>query len=147
MHRLDAADLRTLKVRPHVRRLVECAWRLGGEKHLEELRLRRWAHALGFRGHCFTKSRRYSTTFTGCARRATSTPAPRASAVNRATHGAGPSSEGASVNTVAGPTPAPATRRRAMPGSPKPARHGQPNADGSRVRSFAPSPAGAGAER
>jgi hypothetical protein len=28
------------------------------------LRLRRWAHALGFRGHCFTKSRRYSTTFT-----------------------------------------------------------------------------------
>ena len=29
-----------------------------------ELRLRRWAHQLGFRGHCFTKSRRYSTTFT-----------------------------------------------------------------------------------
>ena len=27
-------------------------------------KLRRWAHSLGFRGHCFTKSRRYSTTFT-----------------------------------------------------------------------------------
>ena len=64
MHPLDAADLPRLKVRPHARRLVECAWRLGGEPHLEQLRLRRWAHALGFRGHCFTKSRRYSTTFT-----------------------------------------------------------------------------------
>ena len=32
--------------------------------HLQALRLRRWAHQLGFRGHCFTKSRRYSTTFT-----------------------------------------------------------------------------------
>ena len=31
---------------------------------LHPLRLRRWAHSLGFRGHCFTKSRRYSTTFT-----------------------------------------------------------------------------------
>ncbi|GGL09790.1 replication initiator [Mangrovihabitans endophyticus] len=26
-------------------------------------RMRRWAHMLGFGGHCFTKSRRYSTTF------------------------------------------------------------------------------------
>jgi len=64
MYRLDASDLRNLKVRPHVRALVECAWGLGGERHLDGLRLRRWAHALGFRGHCFTKSRRYSTTFT-----------------------------------------------------------------------------------
>ena len=51
-------------MRPHVRRYVECAWRLGRYPHLHELRLRRWAHQLGFRGHCFTKSRRYSTTFT-----------------------------------------------------------------------------------
>jgi hypothetical protein len=64
MHPLEATDLPHLKMRPHARRLVECAWRLGGEAHLEQLRLRRWAHALGFRGHCFTKSRRYSTTFT-----------------------------------------------------------------------------------
>jgi hypothetical protein len=64
MHRLDASDLHTLRVRPHAKRLILCAWRLGGMRHLEELRLRRWAHALGFRGHCFTKSRRYSTTFT-----------------------------------------------------------------------------------
>jgi hypothetical protein len=64
MYRLEHGDIERLKVRPHVRRLVECAWRLGGYRHLEPLRLRRWAHQLGFRGHCFTKSRRYSTTFT-----------------------------------------------------------------------------------
>jgi hypothetical protein len=63
MHQLEANELPNLKVRPHVRRLVECAWRLGTQEHLAGLRLRRWAHALGFRGHCFTKSRRYSTTF------------------------------------------------------------------------------------
>jgi hypothetical protein len=64
MYRLDAMDVERLKVRPHVRRYVECAWRLGGYRHLRALKLRRWAHSLGFRGHCFTKSRRYSTTFT-----------------------------------------------------------------------------------
>jgi hypothetical protein len=68
MHRLEESDLRSLRVRPHVRRLVECAWRLGGDEQLEQLRLRGWAHALGFRGHCFTKSRRYSTTFTALRR-------------------------------------------------------------------------------
>ncbi len=68
MYRLDAMDVERLKVRPHVRRYVECAWRLGGYRHLRALRLRRWAHALGFRGHCFTKSRRYSTTFTALRR-------------------------------------------------------------------------------
>ena len=64
MYRLEQSDLEHLKVRPHIRRYVECAWRLGRYPHLHELRLRRWAHQLGFRGHCFTKSRRYSTTFT-----------------------------------------------------------------------------------
>ena len=64
MYRLSASDLVNLRVRPHVRRLVECAWELAREPELRPLRLRRWAHALGFRGHCFTKSRRYSTTFT-----------------------------------------------------------------------------------
>jgi hypothetical protein len=68
-HRLAAADLHRLRVRPHVERMVRCAWELATEPHLRELRLRRWAHALAFRGHCFTKSRRYSTTF-GTLRRA-----------------------------------------------------------------------------
>ena len=40
------------------------AWALGGRPELEGLRLRAWAHMLGFGGHWSTKSRRYSTTFT-----------------------------------------------------------------------------------
>ena len=66
--RVGARDLPGLRVRDHVRRYVGCAWRLGGEPHLHALRLRRWAHTLGFRGHCFTKSRRYSATFTALRR-------------------------------------------------------------------------------
>jgi len=42
---------------------VQTAWRLGGSDDLAHLRLRPWAHCLGFRGHWLTKSRAYSTTF------------------------------------------------------------------------------------
>ncbi|GGJ38593.1 replication initiator [Streptomyces brasiliensis] len=38
-------------------------WRLGGLVELERLRMRTWAHSLGYRGHILTKSRRYSTTY------------------------------------------------------------------------------------
>jgi hypothetical protein len=48
----------------HARRLVETCWQLGGLPGLEALKLRRWAHMLGFRGHFATKSRSYSVTFT-----------------------------------------------------------------------------------
>jgi hypothetical protein len=68
LYRLEERDLEGLRVRPHVRRLVQCAWELAAEPEFRTLRLRRWAHALGFRGHCFTKSRRYSTTFTALRR-------------------------------------------------------------------------------
>lgn len=50
-------------VSPHLARLVRTAWTLGGRPELENLRLRPWAHTLGFRGHWLTKSRAYSTTF------------------------------------------------------------------------------------
>jgi hypothetical protein len=43
---------------------VRAAWALGSRPELEGLRLRAWAHMLGFRGHWSTKSRRYSTTMT-----------------------------------------------------------------------------------
>ena len=63
--RLDADDLDHLAQLPdHVAELVRAAWELGGHPELEGLRLRPWAHMLGFRGHWSTKSRRYSTTFT-----------------------------------------------------------------------------------
>src|SRR3954449_2435818 len=68
LYRLEPGDIERLRVRPHVRRFVECAWGLATRRELSEFRLRRWGHQLGFRGHCFTKSRRYSTTFTALRR-------------------------------------------------------------------------------
>jgi hypothetical protein len=63
--RLHDGDLERLNDLPaHVAELVRASWELGGRRELEGLRLRAWAHMLGFRGHWSTKSRRYSTTFT-----------------------------------------------------------------------------------
>jgi hypothetical protein len=55
-------ELRDLQCREHARRHIETAWRLGACSDVDGKRLRRWAHQLGYGGHCFTKSRRYSTT-------------------------------------------------------------------------------------
>jgi hypothetical protein len=46
----------------HAGRLIEAAWTLGLDR--EYRGLRRWAHTLGYGGHFFTKSRRYTGTFT-----------------------------------------------------------------------------------
>jgi hypothetical protein len=63
--RLTADDLDCLdKLPAHVAKLVQAAWELGGCPKFDGLRLRAWAHMLGFGGHWSTKSRRYSTTFT-----------------------------------------------------------------------------------
>src|SRR5215208_2368022 len=68
--RLTDDDLDHLgKLPAHVGELVRASWELGGRPELEGLRLRAWAHMLGFGGHWSTKSRRYSTTF-GVLRRA-----------------------------------------------------------------------------
>lgn len=56
-------DIRAAVVTSHVRALIATCWRLGGLLELEHLRLRSWAHSLGYRGHILTKSRRYSTTY------------------------------------------------------------------------------------
>src|SRR4029453_5037201 len=62
--RLGAEDLDHLDQLPaHVADLVRAAWELGGRPELDSLRLRAWAHMLGFRGHWPTKSRRYPPTF------------------------------------------------------------------------------------
>lgn len=57
-------EIRTAPVSTHLRALMATCWRLGGLPELEHLRLRPWAHSLGYRGHILTKSRRYSTTYT-----------------------------------------------------------------------------------
>jgi hypothetical protein len=48
----------------HTQAMIFACWTLGAEPELEPLRLRPWAHMLGFRGHYSTRSRCYSTTLT-----------------------------------------------------------------------------------
>jgi hypothetical protein len=63
------AGLEGLDLPAHVAELVRACWELGGRPALVGLRLRKWAHMLGFGGHFSSKSRRYSTTL-GALRRA-----------------------------------------------------------------------------
>ncbi|SNX62895.1 hypothetical protein SAMN06272735_4687 [Streptomyces sp. TLI_55] len=56
------AELAQARITDHARRMIRTAWALGARRELAGLRLRAWAHMLGFRGHFSTKSRRYSTT-------------------------------------------------------------------------------------
>ncbi|KAK1180891.1 replication initiation protein [Streptomyces sp. NBS 14/10] len=51
-----------LPVHSHVRQMIRTAWDLGHLPEFAELKLWKWAHMLGFRGHFSSKSRRYSTT-------------------------------------------------------------------------------------
>jgi hypothetical protein len=62
-HRLRAGVPADCDLTAQLRRLAARAWALGEKPRYRELRLRAWAHTLGFRGHFATKSRRYSTTF------------------------------------------------------------------------------------
>ncbi|MGA5809587.1 replication initiator [Streptomyces cellulosae] len=55
-------DLIGSDVTDHARRMILTCWHLGARPELEDLRLRKWAHMLGFRGHFSTKSRAYSVT-------------------------------------------------------------------------------------
>jgi len=58
----SAAELERLPLPEHVARMVRACWRLGGQPATAGLGLRRWAHMLGYGGHCVTKSCHYSTT-------------------------------------------------------------------------------------
>ncbi|WP_235215447.1 replication initiator [Phaeacidiphilus oryzae] len=58
----DGDQIPRLRTTEHVRALIGTAWRLGEAPEFAHLRLRAWAHMLGFRGHCLTKTRAYSTT-------------------------------------------------------------------------------------
>ncbi|MFE4408982.1 replication initiator [Streptomyces sp. NPDC056821] len=57
------AYIESAPVSGHVRTLMRTCWRLGGLPEYAPLRLRDWAHTLGYRGHILTKSRAYSTTY------------------------------------------------------------------------------------
>ncbi|MGD3105529.1 replication initiator [Streptomyces sp. YGL11-2] len=58
----QAEPLKALPVQRHVRQMIRTAWALGHLPEFADLKLWKWAHMLGFRGHFSTKSRRYSTT-------------------------------------------------------------------------------------
>ncbi len=63
-HPLTAwAEIELAPVSDHIRTLMRACWRLGALPEYEPLRLRAWAHSLGYRGHILTKSRAYSTTY------------------------------------------------------------------------------------
>ncbi len=66
--RLTLADLGRLTCSDHYARMIRTTWALGGLRQLAHLKLRKWAHMLGFGGHVCTKSRRYSTTMTALRR-------------------------------------------------------------------------------
>ncbi|MEV7772821.1 replication initiator [Kitasatospora sp. NPDC086791] len=56
------AEIAQHDIPEHARRLIRTCWNLGARPELAELRLRAWAHMVGFRGHFSTKTRKYSTT-------------------------------------------------------------------------------------
>jgi hypothetical protein len=58
----SAGEIASLRVSEHTRSMISTVWELGGSREFRRLRLRRWAHMLGYRGHFSTKSRVYSTT-------------------------------------------------------------------------------------
>ncbi|MFJ6139009.1 replication initiator [Kitasatospora sp. NPDC092286] len=58
------AELAQHDLTDHARRMIHTAWHLGAQPQHTHLRLRQWAHMLGFRGHFSTRTRHYSTTLT-----------------------------------------------------------------------------------
>ncbi|MGY5044226.1 replication initiator [Streptomyces sp. 900105755] len=58
------AELATHDITDHARRMIHTAWNLATNRRHAHLRLRQWAHMLGFRGHFSTRTRHYSTTLT-----------------------------------------------------------------------------------
>jgi hypothetical protein len=115
------AQLERLALPEHVARLVRTCWTLGGQPAGATLGLRRWAHMLGYGGHCLTKSRLYSTTMaalrgarrTWTARRQHGPTLP-STATAACCHPQAPS------GSATGGTPAVATSPAPTPGSPGP---------------------------
>ncbi|MCX4757002.1 replication initiator [Kitasatospora purpeofusca] len=58
----QARPLPRLAVERHVRQMIRTCWELGKRPEFADLKLWKWAHMLGFRGHFSTKSRCYSVT-------------------------------------------------------------------------------------
>jgi hypothetical protein len=64
----SAADIDALACTQHHKRIIATVWAIGKDPAAVRPGLHRWTHALGYRGHFLTKSRRYSVTFTALRR-------------------------------------------------------------------------------
>jgi hypothetical protein len=79
------------KLPAHVAGLARAAWELGGRPELDGLRLRAWAHMLGFRGHGRPRAAATRPPSLSCAGPACSSPSAAGPATACPwTHGAGP---------------------------------------------------------
>ncbi|MEV5978902.1 replication initiator [Streptomyces sp. NPDC052114] len=58
----QSESIKALPVQQHARQMIRTAWDLGHLPEFADLKLWKWAHMLGFRGHFSSKSRAYSTT-------------------------------------------------------------------------------------
>ncbi|MEU5771795.1 replication initiator [Streptomyces venezuelae] len=58
----QAERINALPIQHHARQMIRTAWDLGHLPEFAHLKLWKWAHMLGFRGHFSSKSRAYSTT-------------------------------------------------------------------------------------
>jgi hypothetical protein len=65
---MHPAQARRMGLSDHVCRILDTCHQLARTPGLDVERLERWTHMLGFRGHAFTKSRRFSTTFSALRR-------------------------------------------------------------------------------
>jgi hypothetical protein len=63
LHPVTEHQIDELPVRDHVRRYLRAAFTLASDPAMADRRLGLCAHQLGYRGHCLTKSPRYSTMF------------------------------------------------------------------------------------
>jgi hypothetical protein len=100
-HRICEVELEDLDLPTHVAELVRACWELGGRARLGGLRLRKWAHMLGFSGHFSTKSRRYSTTLTALRRARAGFAARRRESVDLARHYLGEAAEAEAIVVLA----------------------------------------------
>lgn len=63
LHRVNRDEVDRVHVTEHNRRYLRAAFQLDAQEEMRGRRVAKCAHTFGYRGHCLTKSRRWSTTF------------------------------------------------------------------------------------
>jgi hypothetical protein len=137
-HRIGDGDSDELEVPAHVAELVRACLELGSRPSLAKLRLRKWAHMLGFGGHFSSKSRRYSTTWARCGGPGSPTPSAAVATPCHWMPGERPRSTKPRSWSPPGPTSARAPSRPGRRGWPPRRLLGHGKRGGSPRRNFSP---------